>query len=114
MYDPEGKSYSEEVERKPTIEKIVFKFFDRNGKRKETMEPIMKGKRIEGYKAFQDYDFYIKKNDYELAYIAEDNDPNQDSILVVLTKRNGEKRVPKLMRFSINSETGKWNKVPDA
>ena len=60
-----------------------------------------------------DYDFEIKKGDYELAYIAEDNDPAQDSIVVVLTKTNNDQRVPKLLRFT-QKEDGKWNKDPVA
>ena len=53
----------------------------------------------------------IEKEDYELAYVCEDvhNDKNH-SFLVLLTRFNGEKRFPKLLKFTKTAK-GYW-KIP--
>ena len=55
----------------------------------------------------------IEKEDYQLAYVCEDvgNDKN-DSFLILLTKIMGERRHPKLIKFTKTSD-GKYWKVPE-
>lgn len=52
----------------------------------------------------------IEKEDFELAYICEDvNDDKNDSFLVLLTKYNGDRKYPKLIKFT---KDGNYWKVP--
>ena len=83
--------------------KILFEFLDPN-----TNERILNLKprlAIEDGKKAKMKDMHqpilVEKEQYEVAYVAEDED-NEDSFLVVLTHMNGDKKFPKLIKFTKN------------
>ena len=78
-----------------TVNSIQFKFFD------------LKINRLTG--EAENSSFSIEKSDYDLVYLAEDSNP-KNSIVIVLTKFNGERKTPRLMRFTLD-EYGKWTQT---
>ena len=80
-----------------------------------------------GFKDVNKFDLFYDKGVYELAYVAHDSCRSDDvinleeimdveekktwesSIIVVLTKLNGELRTPKLLRFTQDSNTKMWS-----
>ena len=50
----------------------------------------------------------IEKSEYDLVYVAEDHKPQND-IVVVITKCNGERKTPRLLKFKLDD--GKWGQT---
>ena len=49
----------------------------------------------------------VDKNQYNMAFIANDEFPT-DSIIVVLTKSTGEKKTPRLFKLKFNEDENSW------